>query len=1283
MLGEPKPNLSTNWELSESESDKAGMFFSPSVQAELMVLALDKHFLPLAGTPALASVPSLSAFLAQAQPFTVWLQAKQITRPDFLSSKNTAGQYFNFLEEDQPWQGFIKAQGDSFWVQFYPSQPPEEPIQWIETLIQALLPQTEWEDCAGVLHQHFQKISGLSHLVIYEFFRDMGFSKVYDSCNTHPHWLPKASVPFICSEPSEVWPGFVPAAASEGQNLWIREEKHKIDIPAIWQCPAPDERIWQAGASAFYQSIWIGGQFWGFMAASGDAPGAMKGFSGHLARTLADIFAPYWQRFAYARQQQKFEAYLKIEKKLFQQVNLSLDVQQAFMRFDTNLLQLNSAEGVALFYEGGWHFLGLVPPEKVWTALVHYLHQQGIKKIIQHESMAPLLPHLPWYAENDWRILGVEANSESPAWVIWYKRLQPHPAQYTMPWQSCEIKIARIFREDWRGLENLKRMRLQRLHHRLRHQLLETRVLNSQLINLNGTLAYQEKALSALARENEKLALVARFTDNAVMILDGNGAVEWVNNGFERLLGYHLSEAKGQKPERFLLYEAEGSWPTERFQQAIVQKKSFKGEAIFCRKDHTPLWLVFQLQPVHDTGIAHFIVVASDISARKEAVFRLRAEIKKTRQYLEIVQVMILVLNTKGEIIIVNREAERLLGLPSKALLGKNWFEHFIPSPVRLHLHSAFLALATHPERQTYPHYLETEINTAQGEQRLMVFKTNVLRDARGQWQGVLHSGEDVTSVRNQENAIKSLLEHEQQLNRRLSLRENALQNSLEHLLALNQQVVQSRNLQKIILDDTRHAFILLNFDYQILVCNATAYKVFQQLYQVVLQEGAFFLSILPQEAQVDYQSLLDAASQEQEQEEIVPLQNHKNQRYWFIRRCVPARDAQGNIFGITLSLSDVTYLRETENRIIQNEANLQALITSIPMVVFSINTEFCLLTANELFYTYHLGTTGVLAKVGDNILEQVRPDRQDLWRIRCETVFQGRSLKLIQERKIFPGRIYYEEVSLNPIISQRKVTGAVILIRDITHEKEQENTLKLAQEKAEELNQLKSSFLANMSHEIRTPINGIMGLAQVIAQEEDLSQIRYFADLQKESGKRLLNTLTSILHFSRLESQRDLFQTDVLDIGNMLKTSWEEYQKAAQGKNLTLGLYLSPSPLLSRVDETFFRQILDNLIGNAIKFTQQGGVWVEALSSPDGQFHHIWVTDTGIGIEARAQERIFEAFVQESTGEQRHYEGSGLGLSITRKYLALIGGAISVLSRKGKGSIFRVDLPSAERIHF
>ncbi|NJL15508.1 MAG: hypothetical protein HC913_22530, partial [Microscillaceae bacterium] len=423
-------------------------------------------------TPTLARLPSLQDFLAQPQPFGAWLQAKQLAPSELLRPKDSLGQYFDFLEGNQPWQGFIKAQGDSFWVQFYPSQPPAEHLQWIETFIQALLPQTEWEDCARILHQFFQDISGLPHFVMYEVFREMGFSKVYDSRKTLPHWLPKASVPFIQPEPSEIWPGFVPEATSEGQRLWQREE-NAIEIPAIWQCPDPSERIWQAGPCAFYQNIWIGGRFWGFLAAFGDTPETMKGFSGHLARVLADIFAPYWQRFAYARQQQNFEAYLKIEKKLFQQVNLSLDVQQAFMRFDTNLLQLNSAEGIALFYEGGWHFLGLVPPEKVWKALVHYLHQHGIKKIVQTDSLAPLLPHLPWYAENDWRILGVEASSESPAWVIWCKRLQTHPAQYTKPWQSCEIKIARIFREDWLGLENLKRMRLQRLHHRLRHQLLE------------------------------------------------------------------------------------------------------------------------------------------------------------------------------------------------------------------------------------------------------------------------------------------------------------------------------------------------------------------------------------------------------------------------------------------------------------------------------------------------------------------------------------------------------------------------------------------------------------------------------------------------------------------------------------------------------------------------------------------------------------------------------------------------------------------------------------------
>lgn len=259
-------------------------------------------------------------------------------------------------------------------------------------------------------------------------------------------------------------------------------------------------------------------------------------------------------------------------------------------------------------------------------------------------------------------------------------------------------------------------------------------------------------------------------------------------------------------------------------------------------------------------------------------------------------------------------------------------------------------------------------------------------------------------------------------------------------------------------------------------------------------------------------------------------------------------------------------------------------------------------------------------------------------------------------------------------------------LREEIEERKKAEQGMRDAMELAEEMNRLKTNFLANMSHEIRTPINGIIGLATLIDSEiYDNEQVKYYLDLQKQSSERLLNTINSILDIARLESKNALHKISQVNISQMLENMLPLLRVLSDKKGLRLNYTPTKLQYIVHIDENVLQQIINNLVGNAIKFTQQGSVTVVVTNSPhlSGKDKVILqVIDTGIGISEEFIPKIFEPFEQESQGLARKYEGSGLGLSIVKRYVELFGGSIHLESQKGKGSTFEVKFPLVKIIN-
>ncbi|HZL45712.1 MAG TPA: PAS domain S-box protein [Opitutaceae bacterium] len=792
------------------------------------------------------------------------------------------------------------------------------------------------------------------------------------------------------------------------------------------------------------------------------------------------------------------------------------------------------------------------------------------------------------------------------------------------------------------------------------------------------------RELQEATENSQRLALVASLSKSGVMITDVEGRVEWMNDAYARITGYTLEEMKGRKPGAILQGSETAPGDVEQMRAGLMTRQGFHVVVLNYHKSGRPFWAELEVQPLQDANghCTGFMGVQTDVTARRRMEEQLRSQEALFRFIFEHSPVgMSWVRGRRADTRLVNSAHERITGV--SAAKSKDAVNYI---------------LATQPEDQEKQTALTDQLYRGEIDEFSME-KRYIRPDGGIVWAVLsMHSHHDPTTGEVQEVTTLVDITDQKRAREERERQEAFLRFIFDHAPV---------GISWFMPDDVASQIV-----------NPEHVRITGVSAEDSRKPGAFAQVIHPEDWARQQQLGKRFINGEIDEYSLEQRFLHADGRViWAALSSRMFADPTTGKKQVVTTMLDITDLKRAHAELEEKEARFRFIFETVPV---GISWQIVGDAKTRLINHEHSRVTGVpleLALKIDSYRDVSHPDDYAQQQVLRAKLDQGEIDHYTLERRYLhpDGSMVWAAFSMRYFRQpESSLIQEVATLIDITDQKRAAEELRLAKEAAERASQAKSAFLAMMSHEIRTPMNGVIGMTSLLLDSPLTHEQRDFAETIRASGDTLLTIINDILDFSKIESGRLELEHETFVLRECVEGALDLLAARAAEKHLDLLYEIGDGvPQTVGGDATRLRQVLVNLLTNAIKFTDRGevvlavrlktgdAVALEAVpaggsASPNPLGPAIrpptWppfqrtsesptvelmfsVTDTGIGIPQEAIGRLFRSFTQVDVSTTRRFGGTGLGLAISRRLVELMGGAMWVQSVEGKGSTFSFSI--------
>ncbi len=775
----------------------------------------------------------------------------------------------------------------------------------------------------------------------------------------------------------------------------------------------------------------------------------------------------------------------------------------------------------------------------------------------------------------------------------------------------------------------------------------ELQVAAEELQQQNDELIATRQELEAERMRYQELFELA---PDGYLITDARGIVRETNHAAASLLNIRADFLVGKPLGAFIAKE---------------EHRNFRIKLAQLRKQEKLQWEM-HMQPRQGIGFIAALTVSAvssrgkpsllrwsiqDITERRKTEEAIKKERDRAQRYLDIAGVIIVAIDTDQKVSLINKKGCEILGYEEHDIVEKNWFDSFFPGRIRDDMKALF-EKAIAGEFKLNGYYDDVPVLTNNGEEKIIAWNNVLLKDEFGRITGTLSSGEDVTEQRRIEEDIK-------RANMKVN---NILESISDGFMAL----------------DSNWHFTYINHR----AARDGGFKPNDLINQNIWEK---FPQLIGTDLEISYLKAMD---------ERIPVHFEFNGAYqnkWYDINIYPSSE------GLSIYWLDITKRKHAEKErerltkeILRKQTHKENLTTLLRkerdilnIIMENSGTQIAYLDPKFNFIrvnsAYAKGSGHTKKELLGHSYFELFPDAENramFEKVRDKGEAVGFKAKPFESRD---GGIIYWDWMLTPVKdSEGHVNGLVLSLADVTEYKKMEE-LSLENERLMSANKARTEFLAIMSHELRTPLTSVIGYSIILnemAHGRLNEKQKFYVDNILKSSEHLLSLINGILDLAKLEARKIELLIEDISVPDAINEIFYLIKENAAERNIVLKKELDPSLENINADRQKFKQIMFNLLSNALKFSKEEGGTVTVSTKRLENMAQISVSDTGIGIKETDLPRLFHKFEQLNAGIARKYDGTGLGLAITKQLVELHGGKITVESRHGEGSTFTFLLP-------